>query len=528
MLVDLIVRHGTIHTVDPERPLAHSFAVWNGSIVGFDEDIAGLEASEVIDLAGRTVVPGFVDAHTHLGWTGMRAFSLDVYTESTVEGVLDRIRARAAGAAPEEWIEVTGYDQRRIGGTHLTAAQLDDAGGGRPVWVKHFTGHAAVVSSAVLDAVDDARSATGRAAEGLLVEDDQELASKQVYPVPIAQIERAILVAGEACLRDGVTSCVDAGIGAGLASISAIELRAYQNLARAGTLPLRVRLMPYHEVLHPLAGRAEDEAAVGIDLGMTTGFGGERLALGPVKFWFDGGMMARTAAFTEPYEGTENTGLLAGDPQELVERVAAAHGSGFDVAIHAIGDRAIDLAIQALRIANERCPRPDARPRIEHGAVIRDDQLGALAELNVTVVSQPCFLWTSGDDFAAITGPERTRRLYRGRSLLDAGIRLAGSTDRPHEGSPLRAVQVLAERRSDTGQELAPTERITAEEALRISTIDAAWAAGMDDIVGSLAVGKRADFVVLGDDPLRVPAHRIGDIDVHATYIEGNRVWGRS
>lgn len=526
MRADLIFKNAVIHTMDPQRPTATQMAVWNGQILALDEQLAGVDCDNVVDCEGRTLLPGFVDAHTHLGWTGTREFSVDVTTETTAAAVLDRVAAAAATRAASEWIEVTGYDQRRIGGTHLTAAQLDQAGGGRPVWVKHFSGHASVASSAALAAAgDQALAAACLERAGLLLEEEQELVSTQVYPYPLAFIEQAVRVAAELCLRDGVTSIVDAGIGAGLASISAVELRAFQNLVAAGELPVRATLMPHFDALQPIEAHPDDTLEVGLGLAVASGFGGERLRIGHVKFWFDGGMMARTAAFTEPYSGTDNVGLLAGEREALISQVASAHASGYRVAIHAIGDVAIDAAIDALEAARSRRPFVNARPRLEHGAYIRDDQLAALADLGVTVVSQPCFLQTSGDDFADIMGAERTARLYRGRSLLDAGIRLAASTDRPHAGTPLQAVQALTERRSNTGRSLAHAERLSVAEALRAYTIDAAYAAGTEAWTGSLTPGKRADIVMLDRDPHDTPVEEIGGIAVAQTYVDGALVW---
>lgn len=528
MRADLVIENAAIHTMDPLRPTAQRMAVWNGQVLGFDEEIDDLDARARFDCRGRTVLPGFVDAHTHLGWTGTREFSVDVTEETTAEGVLNRVSAAATTRGATEWIEVTGYDQRRIGGAHLTAAELDIAGGGRPVWVKHFSGHASVASSAALASADDqslAAACLGRA--GLLLEEEQELVSEQVYPYPLSFIEKAVRTAAELCLRDGVTSVVDAGIGAGLASISAVELRAFQRLASDGRLTVRATLMPHFDTLKPLAAHPDDDIDIGLGLAIGSGFGSERLRIGAVKFWFDGGMMARTAAFSEPYTGTNNVGFLAGDRDELIQQVTAAHAAGYGIAIHAIGDVAIDVAIAALRSARERAPFVGCRPRIEHGAYIRDDQLEALSDLEVTVVSQPCFLQTSGDDFAHIMGEERTARLYRGRSLIDAGVRLAASTDRPHAGTPMQAIQALVERRSQSGATLAPAERLSVTEAVRAYTIEASYAAGTEEWTGSLSPGKRADFVVLDEDPFTAPTAALGAIGVRQTYVDGTLVWER-
>ncbi|MEB4615490.1 amidohydrolase, partial [Leucobacter sp. M11] len=362
----------------------------------------------------------------------------------------------------------------------------------------------------------------------LLLEDEQELVTGQRLPYPLDTVEDAIAQAGAQCLTEGITACVDAGIGAGIESLSALDLAAFARLRARGKLPVRVQLMPFHGVLHPLAGHERDGVSVGLDLGLTQGFGDDWLSLGAVKLWFDGGMMARSAAFTEPYEGTDDLGLLAEEPETLIDRVLQAHRSGWQVAAHAIGDRAIDVAIEAFERAQRDTPRPDLRHRIEHGGYVRDDQVARLGALGIAIASQPCFLWGSGDDFTRVVGPERARGLYRGRSLLDAGVRLVGSTDRPLPGTPLRAMQVLVERRSDRGLAMGPEEAVSVDEAIRAFTRDAAWAAGWEERLGSLAPGKLADFTLLGADPGEVEPAGIGEIPVLATYLDGQARWERS
>lgn len=248
----------------------------------------------------------------------------------------------------------------------------------------------------------------------------------------------------------------------------------------------------------------------------------ERLSVGALKIYTDGGMTARTAALSHPYQGLDHTGQLQDDPEVLADTIVDGHLAGRQLAVHAIGDRAADVALEARERAQRLWPRPGARHRIEHAGLIRPDQLPRFARLGVTAVIQPNFLRYFGDDYAAIMGEERAPWLYRGRGFLEHGITLVGSSDRPVvDGSPLRAVQFMVERASESGQVIGPDEGVMVDEALRAYTVGGAFACHWEDSAGSLAPGKRADLVVLGDDPRSVDVSRIGDIDVVATFVDG-------
>jgi predicted amidohydrolase YtcJ len=209
----------------------------------------------------------------------------------------------------------------------------------------------------------------------------------------------------------------------------------------------------------------------------------------------------------------------------MVDATVDGHRAGWQMALHAIGDAAVDLAIEAFEKAQAAWPRADARHRIEHGGAIRDDQLVRLAELGVAVVSQPSFVYDFGDRYAEQLGPERTAWLYRGRSLLDHGIRLVGSTDRPLPGDPLRAVQTLVDRTSRSGQVISPQERITVAEALRTFTVDAAWSIRREHRLGRVAPGYLADLTVLADNPLEVDPAGLAAIPVLGTVVDGRTWW---
>ncbi|MFJ3882555.1 amidohydrolase [Streptomyces sp. NPDC090077] len=515
--------NANILTMDPDRPVARELGIWRGRIVGVDEAVASLPAREVIDLQGATVLPGFIDSHVHLAWTGLKQSAPSVAPCERAEDVLAAVaRAASRTGAPGDWVDVMGYDQRALG-RHLTAAELDTVSHGRKVFLMHDSGHGCVVNSAVLDLLP----AGVPHRDGFLAESAMTAVRRLRLPYAQADIADAVERAARTCLAEGVTAVAEAGIGGGLLGHSPVELGAYQLLRDQGRLPLRVQLMAAGDTIGPRGAHREDGVPRALDLGMRTGFGDDWLSLGALKIYTDGGMMARTAALTAPYEGMDHTGELQDDPENLTRLIVDGHLAGWQLAVHAIGDRAADLALDALERAQALRPRPDARHRIEHAGLIRPDQLPRLARLGVSAVVQPTFLHSFGDDYSAVMGEERTPWMYRGRGFLDHGVTLVGSSDRPvTDGAPLRAVQFMVERASASGRAVGPGEAVTVEEALRAYTVAGAYACHWDDSAGSLSPGKRADLVVLGDDPRRVDPSRIGGIEVVATVVDGHESTG--
>ncbi|MET9608901.1 amidohydrolase [Streptomyces sp. NPDC006512] len=512
--------NANVVTMDPDHPVAHDVGIWQGRIVGLDEAVTSLPAREVIDLHGATVLPGFIDSHVHLAWTGLKAATPSVAGRGRIEDVLAVVEEAASRqAAPGSWVDIAGYDQRVLG-RHLTAAELDRVSHGHQVFLMHDSGHACVVNSAVLD-----RLPAGVPHEdGFLAEGAMSAARALRPPYSQQELADAIERAARTCLAEGVTACAEAGIGGGLLGHSPVELGAYQLLRDQGRLPLRVQLMAAADTLKPVTTPPADGIPRALALGMRTGFGDDWLSLGALKVYTDGGMMARTAALTSPYEGTQHLGQLQDDPERLADTIVDGHLAGWQLAVHAIGDRAADLALDAIERAQRIRPRPGARHRVEHAGLIRPDQLPRFARLGVSAVVQPTFLYSFGDDYAAIMGAERAPWMYRGKGFLDHGITLVGSSDRPvTDGSPLRAVQFMVERASSTGRPIGPDEGITVDQALHAYTVAGAYACHWDDRAGSLTPGKRADLVVLGDDPRRVDTSRIGDIEVVATFVDGVR-----
>lgn len=340
-MLDTRLTNAHVITMDPAHPVARDLGIWRGRVVGLDGAVTGLPAREVVDLQGATVLPGFIDSHVHLAWTGLKAATPSVAPCTRAEDIL-AVVARAVADEPDgAWVDLAGYDQRALG-RHLTAAELDKVSDGRKVFMIHDSGHGCVVNSAVLDLLP-AQAAAG---QGFLAESAMTAARRLRLPYSQEELADAIERAGRQCLAEGITACAEAGIGGGLLGHSPVEAGAYQLLRDRGRLPLRVQLMAAGDTLRPVA----------------------------------------------------------------------AH---------------------------------------------------------------------------------------------------------PADGSPLRAIQFMVERASDSGQPIGPAEAITVEEALYAYTAAGAFACHWEDDAGSLSPGKRADLVVLGDDPCRVETSRIGDIEVVETYVDG-------
>lgn len=531
-MLDLRIENANVVTMDPRRPAARTVGVWAGRVVGVDEEVEGLPARRTIDLDGATVLPGFVDSHTHLIAEGFAQGAVDVSAATTVDALLDIIAAGAADVDTDAWIDVAGYDQRRLG-RHLSRHELDRAAGGRRVIVDHISGHAAVVSTSVLSGFPDVhpdldsveRDAAGEET-GVLFERATMLARQLRLPLSTSEMVDAIDRAARTCASQGITAAVEAGVGALAIGYSSVEVAAYQAARSAGRLPIRVQLMVSADALHPVGAHRDDGIRRGIDLGLRSGFGDDHLGLGAVKVFTDGGVMVRTAALTDPYVGTDNRGMLAQPAEEITAVVADAHAAGWQLGIHAIGDRAIDLALDAIEAAQKTWPRPDPRHRIEHCGIARDDQLDRMAALGVIASVQPCFLVDNSEDYAAVLGPDRMHWQYRGKSFLDRGVAVVGSSDRPlGAGSPLVGIQYMVDRTSHRGMVTGPDERLTVEEALATYTIGAAHAAHREHDFGTVAARKHADFTVLADDPRKV--ENIAKIDVVSTIVGGKVVYGR-
>jgi predicted amidohydrolase YtcJ len=530
---DLLLVNANVLTMDPGRPTASAVAVAGGRIVGVYDGKPDVTAKEVIDLRGRTLIPGFHDAHNHMIGFGLSLTEVDLRTGSQDE-LYARVAAKAASTPEGEWVIGSGYDQNRTG-AHPHRDALDAIAPNHRVWLKHTSGHMCVVNGLVLadlgigetvPPVDGGRvtvDAAGRPT-GLLEERAQELVGNLIRPYPLATLTDAVDAAGRRYLSEGITSVTEAGVGGGWIGQSPVEAAAYTAAREQGRLHVRVELMVVSDAFHPLGAHPSDGMEIGIDLGLRTGFGDDWVRLGPMKIFTDGSLVGRTAAMSAPFEGDPgNSGYLQADAGQLTELIVEAHRAGWRVAAHAIGDRAIDLALDAFADAADQYPRPRPRHRIEHFAAARPDQVARAAKLGVVAVGQGRFASELGDGMLAAVGPGRAGWLYRQRSLLAAGLVLPGSSDRPvASGAPLLGIHDMVNRRTVTGAPFNLAEAITPAEALRAYTWGSAYASRQEHVKGSITAGKLADFAVLSEDPTAVAPDRIAGLEVICTFLDGH------
>ncbi len=540
MRLDLIVRDANVLTMDDDRPTARSLGVLHGRVVGLDEDIDGLHADRVLHADGATVVPGFNDAHCHTAWYGLSLSQLDLSGARSLEEVYDAVARHSRTLPDGAWVVGAGLDHHKAGGVPPHRDALDRAAGGRPVWLKHTSGHACYVNTPVLEsagALADGfeppaggvlvRDADGRP-NGLLEETAQQLVQRQVLPYPVETIADAVQAATRRYLAEGITSFTEAGIGGGWIGQTPVEFAAYQLALDTGRLNARAQLMIASDALHPVSAHSSDGITTGLDLGIRTGLGDDRLSVGPVKIFLDGSLLGRTAAVTEPFCGCHDsnspgTGYFQEEPDAMAGLVVAAHRAGWSIAAHAIGDRAVDLALDTYERAQREHPRTEVVHRIEHAGMVRPDQLERFAALGVVPVPQHNFLAAFGDAMAANLGPDRTSWTYRMRSFLDLGLTVPGSSDRPvAPGAPLPAIEAMVRRLTDSGAPFSPGERVPVQAALKAWTAGSAQATGAGADKGRLRRGMLADFAVLDADPLSVDKDRIGSIGVLATAVGGD------
>ena len=563
MKLDLLLRNADIITMDDRRPHATTLGIWQGRIVGLDDDLDGLDAAEVLDLDGATVTPGFIDAHCHTTWFGLGLGEVDVSGARGLDQLYALLEADMAAAGASDageaqahqpaWLMATGFSQTQHGGQFPDIAVLDRITGDRPLFIRHNSGHMAVVNTAALrlagaesasfpdpDGGVIVRDAGGRPT-GLVQETAQQLIQQLILPYSLEAIEAALDRATRHYAAEGITSFTEAGIGGGWIGHSPVELAAYQRAAATGRLHARAQLMPVLDVLHPLDGHSAGSSsgaagveAVGLDLGMASGFGNDYLSLGPAKVFLDGSLLGETAAVSAEYcshghtDNTGNAGYFQADPGALRKRIEAAYAAGWSIAAHAIGDRAVDLAIGIITDCADKYG-PRALPnRIEHASVTRPDQVQRLADAGIAVTPQASFFAEGGDGMTASLGPERLGWAYRAASFVASGVTLAGSSDRPvADGNVLRGMQAFVDRRTSSGAVFGnPDERLSPYQALAAYTAGAAAATGTAHAKGTLTPGKLADFTVLSGSPLTAPD--ITALRVLATGVGGAFTYGES
>lgn len=526
----VVLHRGRAFTADRRRPWADAVAFDRSGIlaVGTDDEVRGrFPDARAIDVGGRTVVPGFIDAHNHFLATGESLSSIDV-RYPVVASCEDLVRtiAKAARTTPQgTWIRAFGFDHAKYDSVP-TRWDLDRATTRHPVLVYHVSGHHVLVNSAMLqvrglrdDTPDPVGGELVRDAAGRLTGLCLDAAMNLVLPVVVdignhgpnfhteallEDLVDAVDRAGAAFLQAGLTTVCDA-------QVSRRELTAYRAAAEAGRLRLRTVCMPLSHQL--------DEY---LSIGLAGPFGNDLLRLGAMKFYADGSLIGGTAAFDVPYgERGELPGSLYWQPEELREMIVAAHVGGWQVGVHAQGDRAIEVALDAIDAAVRAQPREDHRHRLEHAGYPTGEQVRRIAQLGVITVNQPRYLHDSGDEFLSRLG-KRAHGLQPLRDEIEAGVTVVLSSDSDVASyRPLEVIASAIARRTRSGEPIGADQALTLEEALFAYTIDAAFALRLEDRLGSLERGKCADLVVIDGDLEATPTAEIASLGIWKTFLGG-------
>ncbi|HET9454381.1 MAG TPA: amidohydrolase [Gemmatimonadaceae bacterium] len=527
---DLIVVNARIHTVDEGRPRAEALAVRNGRVqfVGSRRGAEVLRGPQtrVVDLAGATVIPGIADAHVHLLGLGQALRTVDLTGTRSLDEVVSRIAARARELPAGTWITGRGWDQNDWPDTRLPAHEtLTRAVPGHPVYVVRVDGHAAYVNAAALriaGVTAETRDPSGgrieRAASGeptgVLVDAAMGLVSRRIPPMSRDQVRDATLAAIREVNRLGLTSVHDAGVDAATVDV-------YEELARAGNYSLRNYVMIRQD---------DSTLARYFRRGPQSALYDGRLWIRAIKISADGALGSRGAALLDPYsDEATHSGLILTSGERIRDVAARALRAGFQLNVHAIGDRGNRVVLDAFEAALRDAPAADHRFRVEHAQILHHDDIPRFAQLDV-IPSMQSTHQTSDMYWAPNRiGYSRSLGAYAWRSLLNTGVVIANGTDFPVEPvNPMFTFHSAITRQDDNGWPAGGwfgDQRMTREEALKSMTIWPAYAAFQEATLGSLTIGKLADFVVLDRDIMTVAPEQIRGTVVLATYIGGRAVF---
>jgi predicted amidohydrolase YtcJ len=521
---DLVVRGGTFHTMDDAFPEADAMAVRGDRIVavGRASDVEPLigPATKVVDARGMTVTPGFIDAHSH-PMMANEAVSVDVNVR-TIGEVQTRLAGQADRTPAGHWVQAHMYDDTKFEeGRPLNRDDIDMVVRSHPVMVRHRGGHTGVVNSKAFE-IAGIDESTPDPEGGRFVRENGRLTGKvaehamdvffRVGTWPVVDRDtnrRGATLMSKRMAAAGLTSTTDA-FGSRASWI------AYIDALERDELHFRLAFMP---------GGSDPIYAELKALGMRSGYGNPMLRIGAVKYAADGSASERTMRMSTPFKGTDDYGILTMSQAEIDAAVDEAVASGFRIGIHANGDVTIDMVLGAYERVLKNWEGTNPRFRIEHCSLVTPDLLRRIKAAGVVPTPFYTYAHYHGNKWVDY-GAERMNHMFAHRSFLDYGIPVAPASDfTPGPFEPMMALTSMVTRKDTQGRVWGPRQRIGIEEALRICTVNGAYASFEENIKGSLTPGKLADFVLLDADPVRTDPEALKDIGIVATYLGGRRTF---
>jgi len=518
---DFILVNGRVLTIDTAAPRAEAFAVKYGRFVavGSNSDVRNLatRATPVVDAAGMTVVPGFIDCHCHPRGVN-ELYEVNANLRSVKE-IQEALRKKAAETPAGFWVNGYMFDDTKLTDGPLTKQHLDQVSTNHPIGVHHRGGHTGFYNSKAFELAGVTRDTpdpsdgrffrdangehNGRVAE--LARNVFNRVGQRARYTPEQDRERSRLGMqhmSKLFAAAGLTSVHDAGA-------TEDSIRAYEDARGAGELRHRAYMMirgPYSRLR---------------EAGVYTGFGDEWIRVGGVKRTADGSASERTMRMSTPYVGTSDYGILTMTQKEIDDIVEEAHRSNWQIGIHANGDVTIDMVLKAYENVLQKWPHPDRRHRIEHCTLINPDLLRRIKATGTIPAPFWTYVYYHGEKWSQY-GDEKARSMFAHRSFLDAGINVVGASDYgPGPFEPLMAIQSMVTRTDYRGRVWGANQKVTVDEALRIATTNGSRASYEENLKGTITAGKLADFVVLAKDPHDVPPDAIKDIKIARTVAGG-------
>ena len=534
--MEMLFKNGNILTMEPGSPRAKALGVQYGRIyrVGKNDELAALAGPEtkVIDLQGQTLLPGFVDTHSHFCLYALLTDQADCRPAAgcrTGEDVVQALRAQAKKTKPGKWIMGWGYAPYLLDdGKDLTREDLDRASTKHPICLVHVSVHGCVVNSLGLRELGFTKK-TPNPPGGVIHRDEKGnpngilsesafmgplfFQTPSIYSKMMAEYDREgkiemVARCAERFQRLGI-------VGAHDPFVDAATLRTYQDADAAGKFPFRLYAFILNQWADPLMAA-----------GIRRGFGTEWVKVGAIKIFLDGGMSSRAAAVSKPYVSPPGAGkgILNYDQKGINREIEKFDRAGYQISVHAQGDRALEILLNAFERSMEK--GNPLRHQIVHAGNLTAPQINRVAKLGLYISSQANFFSLLGDGFIDAFGPIRSQDLYRFRTILQKGIKLGFSSDCPvAEPNPLVGIRDAICRKTGKGQEFGPAECLTAEQAVSLYTREAAYFSFEEREKGTLKEGKAADLVVLDKDPLQTAAEAIPEIKVKMTVAGGRIVY---
>lgn len=532
---DTILYQGQIYTLDATKAVVEAVAIKDGRILATGTSAALLPLAtaqtKLIDLQGRTVIPGIFDSHNHLLQVGIKLIRIRLDECQSPEEMMELVRARAKTTPPGHWIIGEGWSEHNFVDNRLpTRFDIDPATDQHPVILMRFF-NMDVVNSVALRLAgihkqmpDPEGGRIERDASGEptgILRASAKLLVRRLLPRPtLTELKTALQLGCQEMNRYGITSVIDPGL-------YPYEMRAYQAFYQDKGLTVRVNLMPsWH-------GFREDETEAELEqrataLGIYSGLGDEWLRIGGLKMAIDGGTSSHTAFMYEPFEGEQVVGNFNRlNPDQLRHYFRTAQEQGWDVGIHTCGDRAMDMVVDAFAAVMRETKATDARHNVIHAYFPSDRALAQMATYQIGAVIQPTFLYWEGDMIFRDVGQQRAANYKPARKFLDHGIPLAANSDIPSTVSvnPFVALYALVTRLNNLGHPIAPDQALTRAEALHAYTQGGTWLTREESLKGSLTVGKVADLVVLDRDYFQCSTAALKEIQVLLTMVGGKVVW---